>query len=149
MGLLDTSSEEPQLKGRRYTVTVLTFALLVALAVWYVLRFYPEKRAAEHFLNALAAGDMQRAYQLWKPAPSYSFQDFLEDWGPSGYYGPVKSYQIEAAQAPPKGGSGVIVIVALSPFEPFPKDDEAVKHRRTKEVRIWVEKSDQSLSFPP
>ncbi len=149
MGLLDSGTEEPRSKGRRYAVTVVAFALLMALAIWYLLRFYPEKRAAEHFFDALATGDAQRAYQLWHPQPTYSYQDFLDDWGPTGYYGPVKSYRIESVQAPPKGGSGVIVVAELSPFQPFPADNDGAKNRRTKEVRIWVEHSDKSLSFPP
>ncbi len=149
MGLFDSGNEEPKSKVRRHVISVVVFVLLVALGIWYLLRFYPEKKAAEHFFDALVAGDTQRAYQIWKPSSSYSYQDFLEDWGPSGYYGPVKSYHVEAAQAAPKEGSGVIVVVELSPFQPFPTGNDPEKNRRTKEVRIWVERKDKSLSFPP
>lgn len=148
MGLLEPSSEEPRSKLRRSVISGLAFVLLLALGVWYLFRFYGEKRTVEQFLDALVAGDTQRAYQIWKPQGSYSYQDFLDDWGSSGYYGPVKSYYIETAQKP-KGGSGVIVVVELSPYQPFPTDNDAVKNRRTREVRIWVERRDKSLSFPP
>src|SRR5207245_4395624 len=85
--------------------TGLAFVRLVTARVWYLVRFYPEKKAAEHFFNALVVGDTQLAYQIWKPqGSSYSYSDFLDDWGPSGYYGPIKSYRIESAQAPPRGG---------------------------------------------
>ena len=41
---------------------------------------------------------MQQAYEIWKPSASYSFDGFLkEDWGPDGYYGPVKSYHVKEA----------------------------------------------------
>ncbi len=149
MGLLDTTSEEPRSKLRRYGISGLVLALLAALSVWYLFRFYPEKRAVEHFLDALVASDTQRAYQLWKPSTSYSYKDFLDDWGPTGYYGPVRSFHIEAAMNPPGGGSGVIVAIELSPYQPFPADNDAAKNRRTKEVRIWVERGDKSLGFPP
>ncbi len=150
MGLLDSDSEEPKSKARRYVITGLAFVLLVTAGVWYLVRFYPEKKAAEHFFNALVAGDTQLAYQIWKPqGSSYSYTDFLDDWGPSGYYGPIKSYRIESAQAPPRGGSGVIVVAEVSPFEPFPAGNDVTQNRRTKEVRIWVETKDNSLSFPP
>jgi len=120
VGLLDSDSEEPKSKARRYVITGLAFVLLVTAGVWYLVRFYPEKKAAEHFFNALVVGDTQLAYQIWKPqGGSYSYSDFLDDWGPSGYYGPIKSYRIESAQAPPRGGSGVIVVAEVSPFEPF------------------------------
>ncbi len=149
MGLLDSSSEEPRSKLRRYVVTGLALAALLILGIGYVFRFYPEKKAAERFFAALAGGDTQRAYQLWKPQPTYSYQDFLEDWGPSGYYGPVKSYRIETAESPKHGGSGVIVVIEISPYQPFPGDNDAAKNRQTREVRLWVERSDKSLSFPP
>ncbi len=149
MGLLDSGNEEPKSKVRRYIITGVAFALLLTWGVWHLMRFYPEKHAAERFFDAVVADDMQRAYQLWKPSGSYKFQDFLDDWGPTGYYGPVKSYHIESVQAPPRGGSGVIVVVEISPFPSFPADTDAAKNRRTKEVRIWVETQDKSLSFPP
>lgn len=149
MSLLDSTGEEPRSKLRRYAISGLALVLLLALSVWYLFRFYPEKQAVERFFDALAAGDTQRAYQLWKPQASYSYKDFLEDWGPSGYYGPVKSYRIETALSPQGGGSGVIVVVEVSPDQPFPAESDVAKQRRTKEVRIWVERSDKSLGFPP
>jgi hypothetical protein len=149
VSLLDSTGEEPRSKLRRYAISGLALVLLLALSVWYLFRFYPEKQAVERFFDALAAGDTQRAYQLWKPQASYSYKDFLEDWGPSGYYGPVKSYRIETALSPQGGGSGVIVVVEVSPDQPFPAESDVAKQRRTKEVRIWVERSDKSLGFPP
>jgi len=148
VGLFDRDAEEPEAKLRRYILTGIALAALVAIGLWYVLRFHTEKKTAEGFLQALVASDTQQAYRIWKPQPTYSYQDFLEDWGPTGYYGPVKSYRIETAQQP-KRASGVIVVVAVSPYESFPEDNETEKHQRTKEVRIWVERKDQSLSFPP
>ncbi len=151
MGLLDSTAEEPNSKLLRYVVSGVAFVLLVTFAFWYLFRFYPERRAVEHFLDALVAGDTTRAYQLWHPQnpASYTMKDFLEDWGPNGYYGPVKSYQIESAGNPRAGGSGVIVVVNVSPVQPFPADSDVVNNRRTKVVRLWVERSDKSLSFPP
>ncbi len=148
MGLLDSDSEEPRSKLRRYLVSGLALVLLLSLSGWYLFRFHSEKQTVARFLDALVAGDTERAYQVWKPRASYSYQDFLEDWGPAGYYGPVKSYRIETAQKP-RDASGVIVVVELSPYQPFPGDNDAVKNRRTKEVRIWVERQDNSLGFPP
>ncbi len=148
MGLLDGGSEEPRSKLRRYILTGAVFALLAGLGLWYVFRFHTEKKTVEQFLEALVAGDVQTAYRIWKPLPSYSFQDFLADWGPSGFYGPVKSYRIETAREL-KDASGVIFVVSVSPYASFPEDTDAEKRRSTKEVRIWVERKDQSLGFPP
>ena len=149
MGLLDTTAEEPKSKARRLIVSGVVLALLLAATFWYFFRFHAEKRVVQQFFDALTAGDTQRAYQIWQPRSSYAYKDFLDDWGPSGYYGPVKSYHIETAQNPRGGGSGVIVVVAISSFAPFPTTDDPAKARRIREVRIWVENSDHSLGFPP
>lgn len=148
MGLLDSTSEEPRSRLRRYLISILALVLLVTVSAWYLFRFRGEKKAVEQFFDALAAGNTERAYQIWKPQTSYSYKDFLEDWGPAGYYGPVKSYRIETVQSP-SGASGVIVVVELSPYQPFPADNDPEKNRRTREVRIWVETKDKSLGFPP
>ena len=164
MGMMDSGAEEPKSKTLRYAVTGVAFAILLAVGLWwFVFRFWGEKRAADHFLETLASGNTERAYCLWKlgeactnqPAAeisrssqSYTYQDFLEDWGPGGYYGPVKSYGIETAQLL-SGASGVIVVIRVSPFPQLPENSDAEKQRQTKEVRIWVESSDKSLSFPP
>ncbi len=139
---------DPRGKSRPLTWVVVVLVAAVALILFWSFRYYPEKKAAGHFFEAVAAGDMNRAYQIWKPGPNYSMQDFLADWGPNGYYGPVKSFEIGEASAP-RGGSGVIVSVKLSPYAPFPSADDAEKSRRTRTVRIWVETKDKSLTFPP
>ncbi len=98
-------------------------------------------------MDAVVAQDYQHAFQIWKAHGSYTFQDFMADWGLDGYYGPVKSYRIESAAQPPNGGSGVVVVVEVSPFQPFP-DSTDPHSSRNREIRLWVERSDQSLSFP-
>jgi hypothetical protein len=128
--------------------TVAAVAILAAAGLWYTFRYYPEKRVAEHFFDALVAGDMAHAYQLWQPGPSYKMPDFLADWGPNGYYGPVKSYYI-VRESSPRGASGVVVEVAVSPFAPMPDAQDGEKSRRTKFVSVWVEAKDKSFSFPP
>lgn len=143
MGILDSDSEEPQSRLRRYILTGLALALLSGAGAWYLLRYRAEKETVRNFLGAVIAGDMQLAYRIWKPAPSYSFKDFSDDWGAAGYYGPVASFRIATAHRP-RNGSGVIIVVAVSPVAPFPANADG-----TKEVRLWVERSDLSLSFPP
>jgi hypothetical protein len=148
VGLLDGDTEEPKSKLRRYILSGMVFALLMCVGVWWMFRFHTEKKTVESFLEAVVAGDTQLAYRIWKPQPSYTYQDFLADWGPQGTYGPVRSYRLETAQQP-SGASGVIVVVELSPFEKFPENSEQEKLPKLKEVRLWVERGDQSLSFAP
>jgi hypothetical protein len=148
VALLQSGSEEPESKVRRYVVTAAAFVIILAIAGWYFFRFAPEKRTAVHFMDAVAAGNYDQAYQIWKAHGTYSYQDFLSDWSLQGYYGPIRSFQVESAEEPPKGGSGVIVVVEVSSVTPFPSDkDPQSAHDR--EVRLWIEESDQSISFPP
>ena len=147
MTLLDPPPVKPE-KSRAMAFTAAAVTVAVIVVLWFVFRYYPEKRAANRFFTALAAGNTDLAYQLWKPTPSYSMKDFLADWGPEGYYGPVKSYEILKTCAP-HGSNTVDVSVAVSPFSPMPQPGDADKSRKTKVVSVWVVTSDKSLSFPP
>ncbi len=149
MGLLDSDGEEPKSKVLRWSITGLLLVILTGFAAWYFLRYQTEKDTAARFFQALAAGDTQRAYQLWQPGPSYTYELFMQDWGPDGEYGPVGSFRIVTAERPTDrrtglGASGVVVVVEVSPRAPFDGATPGIK-----EVQIWVERKDQSLSFPP
>jgi len=140
---------EPSNKYKALTYTGVALAVALAAVLYFTFRYYPEKKAAEHFLGALVAGDTKQAYQLWKPGESYKYGDFLADWGPDGgYYGPVKSYAIVKASAR-RGANGVVLLVEVSPFAPLPDQNDVEKSRRTKQVNLWVNSADKSFSFPP
>jgi hypothetical protein len=149
MGLLDAGAEEPKSKALRYVISGVVLAILLGIGVWYPLRYTTEKHTVDRFMRAVIAGDSQQAYQIWHPHASFSFQDFVSFWGPKGYYSPIKSFRIEAAEVPPKGGTGVVVTVELSEYDTFPKPEETIKSARNREVQLWIERSNQSMSFPP
>ncbi|MGB7434799.1 MAG: hypothetical protein WBR26_27295 [Candidatus Acidiferrum sp.] len=143
--------EPPPEKSHKSQVMAITIGLVVVallLVLYFTFRYYPEKRAVSQFFDALVVGDIDKAYELWKPTSSYRKQDFLADWGTSGYYGPVKSYKVMGAKRPDKSDS-VEVSVALSPYSPMPSASDAEKSQKTKLVTLWVSPSDKSLSFPP
>jgi hypothetical protein len=147
MSLLDPPKEEPK-KPRVMAFTAAALVLVAAVILWFTFRYYPEKKAADHFFTAVAAGDTSTAYSLWKPSASYSMNDFLADWGPTGYYGPVKSYKIMGAKAP-ENSTSIAVNVAVSPYSPMPDASNAEKSSKTRVVTLWVQPSDKSFSFPP
>lgn len=147
MTLLDPPPVTPH-KSRAIPFTIATVVVSVMVMLYFAIRYYPEKKAADRFFNALVSSNTDLAYQLWKPAPSYTKKDFLADWGPEGYYGPVKSYEILKATSQ-HGANAVDVQVAVSPFSPMPNASEPEKSRKTKVVSVWVIMSDKSLSFPP
>ena len=148
MSLLEPPADT-QKKSRAMIFTMTAAFIIAVIAVWFWLRFYPEKKAAGEFFNAVVAGDMPRAYQLWKPGPSYKMQDFVADWGPTGYYGPVKSYEIMKAKSPTGSTTSVEIRVAISPFSPMPNANDPEKSQKTKVVTVWIDAKDKSFSFPP
>lgn len=149
VGILDSGVEEPKSRALRYVISGVALVLLIAAGLFYFLRYSTEKRTVEHFMDAVIAGDTQKACEIWHTHPNFSCKDFAGFWGPNGYYSPIKSFRMESAEVPPKGGSGVVITVEISGYAPFPKPEETVKFAQNREVQIWVERSDQSLSFPP
>jgi hypothetical protein len=148
MGLLDADKEAPRSKIIRYTVSGVAFAILASIGLWFLLRYTPEKRAVGRFMGALVAGDTQQAYKIWNPHGDFTYADFLNFWGPKGYYSPIKSFQVRNAHVP-TDASGVVVTVELSAYPTFPPESDAIKTAQSREVEIWVERSDNSMSFPP
>jgi len=142
---MDGDAGPPPSKAPRYIILGVIIILAVTIPLYLVLRYHAEKATATQFLNELVAGDFQGAYRTWKPGSSYSYQDFLRDWGPTGEYGPVKSYDLQSARSP-AGASGVIITIAVSAISPFPG---AGAGSSVKEIRLWVEHSDQSISYAP
>ena len=154
MTLFDAADVRPPSRIRKYLirvaaviVTIVVFVAVFPSYLWYPFVYYKEVRATARLMDAIVAGDTQRAYQLWKPAPSYSFKDFQDDWGPSGYYGPVKSYRLGRPEHM-KNSTATDVPVDVSPYQPFPGGDP-IKMTKTKTVHLWVEFRDQSISFAP
>ncbi len=147
MSLLNPPAESAN-KPNAMKYTMIAITLGVIIGGWLLFRFYPEKRAVNRFFDTLVAGDTNRAYQLWKPSGSYKMGDFMADWGPNGYYGPVKSYEILRASAP-KSSNGVIINVAVSPLSPMPGANDPDKSRRTKTISLWVDTDSKALSFSP
>jgi hypothetical protein len=147
MSLLNPPEEKPH-KSHAMAITLVSVFVVLAVVLYFTFRYYPEKKAASQFFDALVAGETDKAYTLWRPSGNYKMKDFLADWGADGYYGPVKSYKVMSAKAPQKSTS-VEVNVAISPFTPFPDSSDADKSRKTKVVTLWVQPSDKSFSFPP
>jgi hypothetical protein len=149
LSLLEPPPPDRISKSRPIIFAAAAIFIILVFLLWWAFRFYPEKRTVEHFFDALVAGDTSTAYQIWKPKPSYRMDDFLADWGPQGYFGPVKSYKIIGAASPHGLTNAVEVAVDISPFSPLPDASDAEKSRKTKTVGIWVVTEDKSMSFPP
>lgn len=118
-------------RRRRYVITVLAFVVLLAGFGYWHFRNFGEERRALHFFQALQGKNFEEAYRIWQPTAFYKFKDFMEDWGDEGLQGPVESFRIVRSR---RRGTGVVVEVRVN---------------RGENVRLWVERGDKSLTFPP
>jgi hypothetical protein len=143
--ILNAPSYDPKRDQRKKLIIAgVALAILLVGYIFYQFRNWPEERVVNRFFNALEARDYEKAYGIWMadpnwkqhPAahPRYKFGDFYLDWGPGGEYGLINSYHIDGT-ANPKGGSGVVVVVTIN--------------GRAEKARLWVEKSDKSMTYSP
>ena len=146
MTLLDAKEYDPQReRKRRARIISAIVALLVLGFLGWWFRYWPEERVADRFFDSLQKHDYEVAYGIWmhdpqwkqhpERYPKYPFNEFYRDWGPGGEWGLIKSHRIYAVGTPPGGGSGVIVDVTVND--------------RAERARVWVEKSDKTMSFSP
>jgi hypothetical protein len=146
MTLLDAKEYDPtrdRKRRRRIIVGVVVLLIVIGLAWW--VRNWPEERVADNFFAALQAQNYEAAYGIWMHDPQwqqhkeryakYPFNEFYRDWGPGGEWGLIKSHKIYASGTPPGGGTGVVVDVTVN--------------GRAQRARVWVEKSDKTMSFSP
>lgn len=111
-------SEAPKRKTgiRKYWPLIVIIVVVGGVIGYFALHNLPEKRAMEHFLTELKDGHYKEAYNLWQPAPDYSYQDFLHDWGPNGDYGKIRTFKIDRVKS--KGSDIVIITVTINDQTP-------------------------------
>jgi hypothetical protein len=116
MTLLDSTPPKPRPKYFKYLPLIVVVVLVGSGLLGYRLWDYPEERALTRFLETLERGDYPTAYQLWQPSPSYTFGDFMHDWGPQGDYGKIRQFSILGSKS--KGSQTVIVTVRINQVDP-------------------------------
>jgi hypothetical protein len=143
--IFEAPQYDPRRERRRKLIIAGVLIIVIAGAVLaWLFRNWPEERVADQFFTALEQKDYERAYGLWFADPNwkqhpekykkYPFNEFYTDWGPGGEWGLVKEHKVIGSLAP-RGGSGVIVEVRVN--------------NRVEPARLWVEKSDKTLTFSP
>jgi len=154
MSLFEAQPYDPApARRKRNRIFALVAAIFVIVLLWWIFRFWPEERLVDHFFDALQQQNYEQAYGIWMHDPgwkqhaqkysSYTYNDFVKDWGPSGEWGIIKSHRIDGA-AVPSGysgtpfatASGVVVVVT-------------VNERVADKAHIWVQKDDKTLGFSP
>ena len=137
-GYLDTYGVKDLRRERRTKRIIIgvVLAAVVGLALFFFLRNFQEKRVVNRFFDALRANNHQEAYRIWgctpeNPCRDYSFEKFMEDWGPGQMYGNAAAARITTVDA---CGEGVVMTIAFPNAEPF---------------GIWVDRKTRTLGFAP
>jgi hypothetical protein len=118
--LLDAKPPKPIGRFRRYVplpVRILLVLVLLGLAGFLTYHFwnFRQERAVTQFMDALEQGNYQEAYKLWQPPASYTYNNFLRDWGAEGDYGKIRNFEILDSQSK---GPSVVVLVRINGMEP-------------------------------
>jgi hypothetical protein len=132
MTLLDAKLPSPPRKIWK-AVGIGLAIVVIAGVLFYAFRNYPEERAVVRFLANLQQGNYREAYRLWQPAPSYTYENFLHDWGEQGDYGKIREFKIIGTRS--KGPDTVIVTVKINNVDP--------------PLELLVDRETKGLAFSP
>ena len=113
MTLLDAKPPKPVTGIRKHVplnILILSALLIAIIAGLVTFRFWNirEEQAVNRFLTTLKQGNFQEAYRLWQPVRSYSFDDFLHDWGEKGDYGRIRQFEILRSES--KGAIAIVTV---------------------------------------
>ena len=120
----------------KITLIVVVCASILGAVLYAVFKNHAEERQVKTFIEALRKSDYQTAYRMWgcnesHPCRDYSFDKFMEDWGPKSAHASVGSARIGLSQS---CGAGVLLRVDYQGAEPVP---------------LWVERNGQVISYAP
>jgi len=121
---------------KKSSIVVLS-ALVIGLILFGVFKNYSEEQLVKAFVARLQAQDYQGAYAMWgcdssHPCPNYSFNQFLDDWGPKSPHAGQADVHLGVSQS---CGSGVVIQLDYK-GSPEP-------------VALWVERTTNTISFSP
>lgn len=116
-------------------VTLLISVVGGGLLYFWFKNFF-EERQVRQFLSRLQENHYAEAYEHWgctveEPCSSYTYEDFLEDWGPDSPLGKVKSFHLGRSS---ELETGVIIEIEIN-GKPQPE--------------LWVEKKTKIVGFSP
>lgn len=126
-------------RARIFWCLVIAGVLLVALGLtgYFVFRSWPAKRKVNQFVELLRQKDYPAAYRLWgctvpgSPCRDYTFEKFLEDWGPKTVHADPAAVNIVRTKY---CGPGVIVTLRAG---------------QGPELALWYERKDSTIGFAP
>jgi hypothetical protein len=117
---------------RNVLIAVVSVAVIGGL-LWFFFRDFREEARVREFLSLLERKDFPSAYAMWgcsqaKPCRDYSFEKFLQDWGPaSDAAAGVQRAKVKSCN------SGIIQVLRI----------------KGQDVNLYVNRATQELSYSP
>ena len=147
MTLLDAQPYTPaKLRRRKIKIAATIVVVIVLAALAWMYRNWPEEHVVDNFFAELQNSHYETAYGIYFNDPSwqqhqqkysqYTYADFYRDWGPGGEWGLIKSHRIYGSANTKGLGSGGVVV-------------EVVVNERSEHARMFVQKSDKTLTVYP
>ncbi len=128
------AGEQRRERAIRWIVISALVLVIGVISGYFVLRTYPARQSASRFIKALSNNDYRAAYRMWgcdKPCRDYSFEKFMEDWGPKSEFARASATAIEKTRYCNTG----IIVTLRSPAG--------------SDVALWYERKDKTLGFSP
>jgi len=137
-GFLDQygAGDERRAKIIKIAAISLLTILVVGGALFFVFHNFREEQKVKQFYSLLAGKDYKAAYAMFgctdtTPCRYYGFDKFMEDWGPASGHNDVANVHISRSRT---CGSGVLL---------------TVDYGNKQQDKLWVERRDMSIGFPP
>jgi len=129
-------ADERRAKFIKWLVISVLSTAVVGGALFFIFHNFREERQVKQFYSLLGAKDYKAAYALFgctdaAPCRYYEYKMFLEDWGPSTGHDDLSNVRIARSRS---CGSGVLL---------------TVEYGANKKEKLWVERRDRSIAFPP
>jgi len=120
---------------KRALLSLLVIAFLGGV-LWFVLRDRREKAQLATFYEALRSKRYEEAYRMWgcakeNPCRDYSFERFLEDWGPQSPHADLSGMKVVKTRS---CRSGII---------------QTLDFNGKDELHLYVNRGDLVLSYSP
>jgi hypothetical protein len=140
-GYLEQYSASEERHGKTVKIIKTLVISVASLAViggvlFFVFHNYREESRVKQFYTLLQAKDYKGAYALFgctdtKPCREYGFDMFQQDWGPNTGHDNLSNVRISRSRS---CGSGVLL---------------TVDYGTNRQEKLWVERKDMSIGFPP
>jgi hypothetical protein len=143
--------------ARRESRWKLFFGVLLliaaALLVWWMfLRNLQPERRLDEFVQALKSKDFPTAYTFWgcsqaAPCKDYTYQQFLEDWGPEGRYKDAGTGAV--LRSGHTGSAARRFLLRFKPPDDCPESIIRVLRAGSENIPLLVNRADGVIGFSP